>query len=565
MSARVWAGPRKLATPLLSVLSLWRGQAGGLALGVVISVLALLFGLTLLAVSGLRLAGTTVGLLLVSGWLLQGLGTGRVVLRYGERLLTHGATFRALADLRVWFFRRLAGSAAGGLGFRRTGDALSRLVGDVEALDGLYLRLLLPLFGALVSLPVLAVLIGRVAPVLALAVCLLFAASALLLPWLAARRSVRAGAALADAMAGLRIAVLDAITGLREIRAFGAQSRTLAGVEAHEATLLSAQAGLARQSAAAGAASFLCGQAAILCVLAAAVGIGFARLPALTAVLVLFVMLAAFEAASGLVRAGVLAGHMAHSATRVLQTGADPYPVHAPGAVAAPNASPADMAVRFDAIRFAWTDEQQARAPVFDGLSLRIPPGARVGLLGPSGSGKSSLAALLLRTATPQSGQILIGGVDIARLDEDTLRRSIAWLGQDSHLFDDSIRNNLLLGRPDASEAELWSALEQAQIAELVRGLPDGLDSWLGESGARVSGGQGRRLALARVLLSTAPILILDEPCAGLDADTERAFLATLNEVGTGRSMILILHRLIGVERLDRVWRLQDGKALATA
>ncbi|WP_428392740.1 thiol reductant ABC exporter subunit CydC [Lichenicoccus sp.] len=563
MSART--RPRKLAAPLLAVLALWRGQTAGLALGVVVSVLALLFGLALLAVSGLRLAGTTVGLLLVSGWLLRGFGTGRVVLRYGERLLTHGATFRALADLRVWFFRRLAASAAGGLGFRRTGDALSRLVGDVEALDGLYLRLLLPLCGALVSLPVLALLIGRSAPILALVVCLLFAASALLLPWLAARRSARIGGTTAEAMAGLRIAILDTITGLREFRAFGAERRTLAGVEACEGRLLSAQAGLARQSAAAGAGAFLCSQAAVLCVLAAAAGIGFARLPPLTAVLVLFVMLAAFEAASGLVRAGVLAGHMAHAASRVLQIGDHPLPAQArttPAPGLAP--MPADMSVRFDAIRFAWS-EQPARAPVFDGLSLRIPPGARVGLLGPSGSGKSSLAALLLRIATPQSGQISIGGIDIARLDEATLRRSIAWLGQDSHLFDDSIRNNLALGRPDASEAELWSALEQAQIADLVRGLPDGLDSWLGESGARVSGGQGRRLALARVLLSAAPILILDEPCAGLDADTERAFLATLNEVGRDRSMILILHRLTGVERLDRVWRLQDGKALATA
>ena len=576
-----------LAAPLLAVLSLWRGQTAGLVLGALVSVLALLFGLALLAVSGLRLAGTTVGVLLVSGWLLRGFGAGRVVLRYGERLLTHGATFRALADLRVWFFRRLAGSAAGGLGFRRTGDALSRLVGDVEALDGLYLRLLLPLCGALVSLPVLAVLIGRSAPVLAVVVCLLFASSALLLPWLAARRSARIGGSTADTMAGLRVAVLDTITGLREIRAFGAESRTLAGVEAREASLLSAQSGLARQSAVAGACAFLCGQAAILCVLAAAAGIGFAKLPPLTAVLVLFVMLAAFEVASGLVRAGVLAGHMAHSASRVLQTGDAPLSAQArtPGGPAlgpalGPAPVPADMSVRFDAIRFAWIDEHDVRVPqvrlpqvrgpqeraaVFDGLSLRIPPGARVGLLGPSGSGKSSLAALLLRIATPQSGQITIGGVDIARLDEETLRRNIAWLGQDSHLFDDSIRNNLALGRPDASEAELWSALEQAQIAELVRGLPDGLDSWLGESGARVSGGQGRRLALARVLLSTAPILILDEPCAGLDADTERAFLATLNEVGRDRSMILILHRLTGVERLDRVWRLQDGKALATA
>jgi len=198
-------------------------------------------------------------------------------------------------------------------------------------------------------------------------------------------------------------------------------------------------------------------------------------------------------------------------------------------------------------------------------LCLDIPHGSSIALLGTSGAGKSTAAALLLRIVSPQVGRITIGGTDLARLEESSLRANIAWLGQQSHLFDDSIRNNLLLGRPDADEAALWLALEQAQIADLVRSLPDGLDHWLGESGARVSGGQGRRLALARVLLSAAPILILDEPCAGLDAETEQDFLAVLNTAAAGRTMILIAHRLTGVERLDRIWQFREGKAVAAA
>ncbi len=552
--------PRSLAAPLGAILSLWRGRAAGLAGGMAVSLAALLFALSLLAVAGLRLAGSTVGLLLASAWLLRGLGVGRVVLRYGERLLTHGATFRALAALRIWFFRRLAASAAGGLGFRRTGDALSRLVGDVEALDGLYLRLLLPLAAALLCLPLLAALIGRTAPLLALATCLCFATATLLLPWLAARRSALAGGALSRSAAGLRIAALDMASALPEIRVFDADARALAAVEASETALLDAQSSLARRGALAGAASFLCGQAAVFCVLAASAGVGLPRIPPLDAVLFLFLLLAAFEATSGLVRAGVLAGHMAQAATRVLETAAETAP-SLPGRAAL--AWPADSAVRFERVRFRW---QPDRAAVFDGLSLSIPPGARVALLGSSGAGKSTLAALLLRTVVPQAGQVSVGGIDLARLDETALRRSVAWLGQDSHLFDDSIRNNLLLGRPEASEPELWAALEQAQLAELVRGLPGGLDAWPGEAASLLSGGQGRRLALARVLLSRAPILILDEPCAGLDADTERDFLLTLNragggEAGSGRSIILIVHRLVGVEQLDRVWRLQGGRA----
>ncbi len=553
----------RLVAPLLSVLSLWRHQAGPLGLGLCVSLLALLCGLALLSVAGLRLAGTAVGLLLVSAWLLRGLGVGRVLLRYGERLLTHGAMFRALADLRIWFFRRLAGSAAGGLGFRRMGDALSRLVGDVEALDGLYLRLLLPLCGALLTLPVLAVLLGRIDAGLAVAVCLLFGATSLLLPWLVARRSAAAGGELAQAASGLRVAVLDMVGGLREIRVFGAGDRALALVTAREDALLSAQSALVRQGAFAGAGAFLCGQAAILAVLAAALGIGFLRIGAMPAAFCLFLVLAAFEAASGLVRAGVLAGHMAHSATRVLD--ADGGSVRSPRPAANREAvvpMPADLTLRFEGVGFRW---QADRPAVFDGLCLEVPQGSRVALLGPSGTGKSTLASLLLRVMRPQSGRITIGGIDIARFDEDALRARISWLAQDSHLFDDSIRNNLLLGRPDADEAALWAALEQAQVADLVRGLPDGLDCWLGEAGTRVSGGQGRRLALARALLSSAPILILDEPCAGLDADTERGFLTTLNEAASGRTVILIVHRLTGVERLDRVWRLQDGRASAAA
>ncbi len=163
-----------------------------------------------------------------------------------------------------------------------------------------------------------------------------------------------------------------------------------------------------------------------------------------------------------------------------------------------------------------------------------MPQGARVAVLGASGSGKSTLAALLLKVAAPQAGRILLGGVDIADLSAADVRSRFGWLSQATHLFDDTIRANLLLGRPDADEAALWRALDEAELGEFVRGLPDGLDTWLGEGGARVSGGQGRRIALARALLSAAPILVLDEPGAGLDAQTERALLQTLNACRPG-------------------------------
>ena len=542
-----------MSRDLLRILGLWRGRAAWLAAGALVSLAALAAGVGLMAIAGVTIGAALAAGVLVAPVALRGLGSARVVLRYGERLLTHAATFRALADLRVWFFRKLSATAAGGLGFRRAGDVLARLVGDVEALDGLYLRILVPLAGAVLLLPALIILIGLRAPLLAAAVGALFALAAFGLPWLAARNAAEAGSRLAGAGAGLRIAALDALSGLREVRAFTAEGRMLAAVQARESALLSAQRDLSGRTALAGVGAFLCAQAATMSVLLAA---GTSPAEAIPAA---FLVVAAFEAVGMLPRAGALAGHAAAAARRVLGAADTPIPVPDPPV---PAPLPTRFTLSFENVHFRW---QPDRPPVFEGLTLDIPQGARVALLGPSGAGKSTLAALALKVAAPETGQVRLGGVDLATLSADTVRTRIGWLSQATHLFDDTIRANLLLARPDADEAALWAALEAAHIGTLVRALPDGLDTWVGEGGARFSGGQGRRLALARALLSPAPILILDEPCAGLDAETEREFLLTLNETAQDRSVVLITHRLIGVERLDRIYRLSGGKAVAAA
>ena len=538
---------------LFRILALWRPRAGWLIFGAATALGALAAGVGLMTVSGAFLAtAVTTGALVAAG-VLRGLGAARVVLRYLERLVTHAATFRALADLRVWFFRRLAHGGAGGLGFRQAGDLLSRLVGDIEALDGLYLRILLPLAGAIFLLPVLGLAVGRYSIALAAALVLLFALAAFILPWRAARSATAAGAALAEAAGAVRVVALDALTGLREVRAFGAEGRMLAAMQAREAALLTAQHALAKRTAFATVGAFLCGQAAILAVLLAA-----GANPA-AAVAAAFLVLAAFEAVGGLPRAGALAGHAAAAAHRVLAAADAPVPVPDP---ATPKPVPPGFALRFEAVHYRWRADLP---PVFRGLTMDVPQGARVALLGPSGAGKSTLAALALKVAAPTQGRILLGGVDIAELTASELRARIGWLSQATHLFDDTIRANLLLAQPQADDAALWAALDGAQIGDVVRALPDGLETWVGEGGARFSGGQGRRLVLARTLLSPAPILILDEPCSGLDATTERAFLATLNDVAPGRTIIMIAHRLVGIERLDRIWRLSNAQAIAAA
>jgi ATP-binding cassette subfamily C protein CydC len=526
--------------------------------GVLVSLLALASGVALMVVAGATLAS----LALFAPLVLRVLGTSRVVLRYLERMLTHTAMFRALADLRIWLFRRLAANSAGGLAFRQAGDLLSRLVNDVEALDGVYLRVLVPLAGAVLLLPSVVFIIAQSKPaltfqLLAAGIGVLFVLAAYFLPWIAFRSTTDLGRRLAESMGQLRIAVLDTMTGWREVRAFGAEGRMLAAVQAREASLLSAQNALAGRVALAGAAAFLCAQAALLAVLCVA-----ASVPATatgSAIVALFLVLAAFEAIGGLSKAGAYLGHATAAAHRVLEAADTPVPVPDPAEQAV---MPSGSRLVFDAVQFRWRPELPL---VFDSLSLDIAPGMRVAVLGPSGSGKSTLAALALKVAAPVSGRVLLGRVDIATSNAIDVRARIGWLSQTTHLFDDTIRNNLLLARPDADDVALWGALDAAHIGETVRALPDGLETWLGEGGARFSGGQGRRLALARTLLSPAPVLILDEPCAGLDAETERAFLGTLNEVAEGRTIILITHRLVGVEKLDRIYRLSGGKAVAAA
>jgi ATP-binding cassette subfamily C protein CydC len=542
------------------LLSLWRARWGWLGFGLGLSMAGLLAGGALLGLSGATLVWAAAGLALAPFAPAMS-GLGRAVLRYAERLGTHAAMFRALADLRVWFFRRLAESGAGGLGFRKAGDLLSRLVSDVEALDGLYLRLLIPMAGAALLLPVLVVvpliLRGAPGPWLAAVLGALFLAAALALPVWAYCAARETGVGLARATAAMRVVVLDTFTGLREVRAFGAEGRMLAAMQASEATLLAEQDALARRVALAGMGGFLCAQAGLAVALAAA-GMGVAG-----AVITAFVVVAAFEVVSGLPRAGAYAATAAAALRRVLAAADEPVAVPDPARSAPmPKGLAQGHTIRFESVRFRWLPD---RPYVFDGLSLHLHPGARVAILGPSGSGKSTLAALLLKVAAPEAGLVTLDGVDLRALPAASVRARIAWLSQTTHLFDDTIRANLLLAKPTASDAELWAALDAARMGDVARALPDGLDSWVGEGGARFSGGQARRLALARALLSDAPILILDEPCASLDAETERAFLTTLNSVAEGRSVVLIAHRLVGVERLDRIYRLSGGVAVAAA
>ena len=539
--------------PVLRIASLWARHPFWLLLATLLSLGALAAGVALMGVSGHALGLAIAGSALIIPALLPLIGAARVVLRYAERVIGHEAIFRSLADMRVWMFRGLARSAAGGLGLRHSGDVLARLVNDVDMLDGLFLRVFVPLVGAVVLLPILAWLLWREHGA-ALLVLIPFCFVAFWVPWRAARAAEDNAGKASLAMAALRSSSLDALHGLREVKIFAAEGRVLAEVQARESQLLAAQRDLVAKGAKLSVIAFIAAQFSILLALA----LGFLGLPIATVAVVL-ALVVAFEAVLGLPRAGLLYGQAKKAAARVVHAAEAGPVVPDP---AQPVSMPSRNALAFEHVSFRYA---QDRPFVFSNLSFQLPEGSRMAILGPSGIGKSTIAALILKLQAPESGEIRLGGVDIAQLPAEALRHRIAYLGQATHLFADTIRNNLLLGNPQADDDTLWAALDAAQLGEAVRALPEGLDSWLDEGGSTLSGGQGRRLALARTLLMDAPILLLDEPCAGLDSATEQEFFRVFNTATEGRTVLLILHRLTGVEALDRIWRFTGGALVAAA
>ncbi len=538
---------------LSRVLSLWHSRRLWLWGGAGVAVLAMLAGLALLGLAGQGAAAALAGGSVLALLWLRPLILLRPALRWAERMVTHAATFRALADTRVWFFQRLAERLPAGLGLNRAGDLLGRMVTDVEALDGLYLRALVPAAAALAAVLAVAVVLAG-APVLALILGLPLLL-ALLLPLLLAPAAARDGTALAEAQGALRAAVVDPLTGLEDTLAANAEPRALAAVDQAGATLVRAQHALHWRTALAGAGGGLLAQGALLGALAWGLAGGQVAL----AIAALFLALAAAEPLGAMPRAGAALASAAASARRLFQAADQAPPVPDPRGLPM---QPEGFSLSLKGVEFRWSPD---RPPVLQGLDLELPEGSRIAILGQSGAGKSSLAALLLKLAEPQAGSITLGGTDLATLPGADVRRRVTCLTQQARLFDDTIAANLRIAAPLAPDAALWRALDRAGIAELVHALPDGLQTQCGEGGARFSGGQARRIALARVLLSAAPILILDEPTAGLDAATERAFLSTLEHNTEGRTVILITHRLTGVEKPQRVLRLAGGRLLTAA
>ncbi|MFF7179831.1 thiol reductant ABC exporter subunit CydD [Streptomyces sp. NPDC008121] len=532
-------------------------------------------GLALL-LAGLAL-GSAVGLMAVSGWLIsraseqppvlylmvavtatRAFGIGRAVFRYAERLVSHDAVLRMLAELRVSVYRRLERITPAGLRRTRRGDLLSRLVQDVDALQDYWLRWLLPVGAALLvgagSVGFTAWLLPEAGAVLAVGLL----TAGLAVPLLSGALARRAERQLAPARGTLATGVVDLLRGCAELTVAGALPDRVGRARDADRTLTSIAS---RQSAATALGAGLSALACGLTVAAAAVvgiqALRDGRLDGVNLAVVVLTPLAAFEAVTGLPLAVQYRQRVKRSAERVYDVLDAPLPVHEPEHPAEPPRSAFPLELTGLRARYAGQERD-----ALTGFGLTLEAGRRVAVVGASGSGKTTLAQVLLRFLDADDGTYCLGGVDAASLDGDDVRRFVGLCAQDAHTFDSSLRENLRLARPDATDDELRAALRRARLLAWVDGLPDGLDTMVGEHGSKLSGGQRQRLALARALLADFPVLVLDEPAEHLDLATADALTDDLLLATEGRTTVLITHRLRGLDAVDEVLVLDEGRTV---
>ncbi|HAD40037.1 MAG TPA: cysteine/glutathione ABC transporter ATP-binding protein/permease CydC [Plesiomonas shigelloides] len=556
---------------LLPFLVLYRRHWIRMTLGILLSILALGASIGLLALSGwflaasalagMTIAAKTFNYMLPAGG-VRGLAIGRTATRYFERVVSHDATFRVLTRLRVFCFSRLIPLSPGGLArFRRT-ELLNRLVADVDTLDHIYLRLISPLLSALVVIGSTTLLLSLLDTRLALTLGGIMLALLLILPVIFYHAGKPIGRDITAQRSRYRVQLVEWLQANAELVLFGALRRVREQLDATERQWQQRQAQEASLAAWSQSLVVLAsGLTAVLMLWLAADHVGGNPHPGALLALFVFVTLAAFEALAPVASAFLHLGQVMASAERVQDVISQTPPVQfvtepEDKASAGETATNPALQLNIQHVTFGYTPDQ----PVLRDVSLHFAAGERIALLGKTGCGKSTLLNLLTRAYDPQHGSIALGDTDIRLLPESQLRQAISVVSQRVHIFSATLRQNLLLGDPRASDAHLSDVLRDVGLDTLLDG--EGLDMWLGDGGRPLSGGEQRRLGIARALLHNAPLMLLDEPTEGLDADTEHKILALLETHSRGKSVIAVTHRLSGLDQYDRICVMEEGQII---
>jgi len=548
---------------LLPYLALYKRHKWMLTLGVVLAILTLLASIGLLTLSGWFLSASAVAgfaglysfnyMLPAAG--VRGTAIARTAGRYFERLVSHDATFRVLQHLRIFTFSKLLPLSPAGLARFRQGDLLNRVVADVDTLDHLYLRVISPLVGAFVVIVVVTLGLCMLDVPLALTLGGIMLLTLLLLPPLFYRAGKATGEKLTRLRGDYRQQLTSWLQGQAELTIFGASRRYRARMESTELSWHEAQRRQSELTALSQALMLLIGGFAVIAMLwMAAGGVGGNTQPGALIALFVFCALAAFEALAPVTGAFQHLGQVIASVVRITQIVEQTPEVQFKESH---SVVPDSVAVQLTEVTFAYEGQTQN---ALDGINLTVQAGQHVAILGRTGCGKSTLLQLLTRAWDPRQGQILFNTTPLTDFNEQTLRKIVSVVPQRVHLFSATLRDNLLLASPTASDEALCAVLEQVGLHKLLE--DDGLNAWLGEGGRQLSGGELRRLAVARALLHDAPFMLLDEPTEGLDATTESQILDLLAQTMKNKTVLMVTHRLRGLANFDQIIVMDNGQII---
>lgn len=549
---------------LLPFLALYRRHWFLITLGIILAIVTLLASIGLLTLSGWFLAGTAIagfpGLYYFNYMLpaagVRGAAIFRTAGRYGERLVSHDATFKVLAHLRVFAFSKVLPLSPGGISRFRQGELLNRLVADVETLDHLYLRVLSPIITAFFVTFVLIFGLSYLDPRLAWTLGGIMLFLLFTMPFIFYRAGKPIGRELTELRGSYRTILTSALQGQAELTLFGATDRfrqNLLNIENKWQIRQQQQAALTGLSQA--IILFASGVTATLLLWMAADHVGGDTKPGALIALFVFCALAAFEALGPVAVAFQHMGQVIASATRVSQL------MTAKPEVTFPSESPSIAileSLTVDNISFTYPEQPFA---VLHNVSLTLNKGQHLALLGKTGCGKSTLLQLLTRAWDVDSGTIYLNGTPINEFSEKSLRNMMSVVPQRVHVFSDTLRNNLLLANEQATDIELSEVLQQVGLGNLLENELK-LNAWMGEGGRQLSGGEQRRLGIARALLHNTPLILMDEPTEGLDAQTEQQILALLKEKCADKTLIVITHRMQGLEEMDNICVMDNGKII---
>jgi ATP-binding cassette, subfamily C, bacterial CydC len=548
---------------LLPFLKLYKKHWFGLTLGILLAFLTLAASIGLLtlsgwflsaaAVAGLTIARETFNYMLPSAF-VRGFAMGRTAGRWGERVVSHNATFKVLTDLRIFFFEKLVPLIPGKISNLRDADLLNRIVADIDAMDHVYLRLISPIVVGVLGITGITLFVCWFDLHIGLILGTILLILLLLWPIVFYKLGKRNGKELTENRSNLRVALLDWLQGYSELTIFGAEPRYRTAINHHQDKLIANQLINANFAGLAQALLMIAnGWTLIVILWLTADGISGAAPDSMIA-MVVFATMASFEMLIPIAGAFQHLGQTLTSARRLNEI------ILSEPEVVFPSESTqhsGKFTIDFDQIAFSYPNSKRQ---ALNSVSLSVAAGHKVAVVGQTGSGKSTLVQLLSRYWDVPHGQIRIAGTPLAHWNESELRACISVVSQRVDILNGSLRDNLLLAKPEANDDQLSSVLHQVGLEKLLDDT--NLDTWLGDSGRQLSGGEKRRIGIARSLLHNGPILILDEPTEGLDKKTEQQIMALLKAHFTNKTVLFITHRLIDLESMDEICLMEQGEVV---